>query len=155
VLDYGCGIGDFLRFRSNTIGVDINQHNVAYCARNGLTALLIESNHIPVEDGSFDGVVLDNVLEHIPPDCVDASISEIKRVLKQGGTLVVGVPGSKGFSADSDHKVFYAEQSLIQLFAKHGFVAREVFFMPVGWRKLEHILRQFCVYATFTSKTAS
>ena len=110
----------------------------------------VENNHIPAEDGSFDGVMLDNVIEHIPADCVDAAIIEIKRILKRGGTIVVGVPGLKGFAADPDHKVFYSDASLISLMAKHGFEIRESFDMPLGIRKLEGVLRQFCVYSVFT-----
>lgn len=152
VLDYGCGIGDFLRFRNNTIGADINGNNVAYCVQKGLEALSVENNHIPVEDGHFDGVMLDNVLEHVPADSVDPVIAEIKRVLKPGGTIVAGVPGHKGFHSDPDHKVMYTEDSLVALFARHGFEAKEVFLMPLAYRELEHILRQFCTYAVFTLK---
>ena len=152
VLDYGCGIGDFVRFRANTVGVDINSHNVNYCLQQGLDAKLIEGNHIPFVNGSFDGVVLDNVLEHIPGDMADSVIEEIKRVLKVGGTIVVGVPGLKGYHSDPDHKVFYTEESLTSLFARHGFETREVFFMPIALKKLQRILRQFCIYAVFTLK---
>ena len=154
VLDYGCGIGDFVQFRANTVGVDINGHNVDYCRHRGLDAGLIEDNHIPFADGSFDGVMLDNVLEHIPGEAVDSVIEEIKRVLKTGGTLVVGVPGIKGYESDPDHKVFYSEESLVDLFLRHGFESGEVFLMPVASKKFEHVLRQFCVYAVFTLKNA-
>lgn len=152
VLDYGCGIGDFLRFRNDTIGADINEYNVGYCIQKGLEALVVESNHIPVEDGHFDGVMLDNVLEHIPADSVDPVIAEIKRVLKPGGTIVAGVPGHKGYHSDPDHKVMYTENSLAALFARHGFETKEVFLMPFACRKLEHIMRQFCIYAVFAPK---
>lgn len=152
VLDYGCGIGDFVQFRANTIGVDINSHNVDYCRQRGLDAGLIKDSHIPSDDDSFDGVMLDNVLEHIPGEAVDSVIEEIKRVLKTGGTLVVGVPGLKGYESDPDHKVYYSEESLVALFLRHGFESREVFLMPLASKKFEHILRQFCVYAVFTLK---
>lgn len=152
VLDYGCGIGDFVRFRANTIGADINRHNVAYCRRQGLDAQLVEDNHIPFADDSFDGVVLDNVLEHIPGDAVDSVIEEIRRVLKVGGNMVVGVPGLKGYYSDPDHKVYYFEENLASLFVRHGFETREVFLMPIACKKLQQILRQFCVYMVFTLK---
>lgn len=155
VLDYGCGIGDFVRFRANTVGADINRHNVDYCLLQGLEARLIEDNRIPFDDCSFDGVVLDNVLEHIPGDVVDSVIEEVRRVLKNGGKIVAGVPGLKGFDSDPDHKVYYTEDNLMPLFARHGFEIREVFFMPVASRKLERILRQFCMYAVFILKNAN
>jgi len=154
VLDVGCGIGDFVRFRANTIGADINSHNVDYCVRQGLDAKLIEDNHLSFADDSFDGVMLDNVLEHIPSDMADSVIDEIRRVLKPGGNIVVGVPGRKGYDSDPDHKVYYTEDNLIPLFVRHGFEAREMFLMPVASKKLERILRQFCIYAVFTLKNA-
>lgn len=150
VLDYGCGIGDFVQFRANTVGADINSHNVNYCLQQRLDARLIEDNHIPFANGSFDGVVLDNVLEHIPGNVADSVIEEIKRVLKVGGKLMVGVPGLKGYNSDPDHKVFYTEGDLTSLFIRHGFETREVFYMPFACKKLERILRQYCIYAVFT-----
>ncbi len=152
MLDFGCGIGDFTSYRANTIGVDINLHNVEYCQKRGLDARLIEDNYIPFPDGSFDGVILDNVLEHIPGDAVDSVIEEIKRVLRVGGNIVVGVPGLKGYYSDPDHKVLYTEQNLLSLFVRHGFEASEVFSMPVSCKRLEYILRQFCTYVVFTTK---
>lgn len=154
VLDVGCGIGDFVRFRTDTIGADINSHNVDYCLQQGLDARLIVDNRLPFSDGTFDGVMLDNVLEHIPSDMADAAIDEIRRVLKPGGTMVVGVPGPKGYRSDPDHKVYYTEEALTSLFTRHGFETREVFLMPVAFKKLEQILRQFCIYAVFTLKNA-
>ena len=64
-VDVGCGIGDFLQFRPNTIGVDINAHTVAYCKARGLDARLMEPDVLPFEDASFDSALMDNVLEHI------------------------------------------------------------------------------------------
>ena len=64
-VDVGCGIGDFLQFRPNTIGVDINAHTVAYCKARGLDARLMEPDVLPFEDGSFDSALMDNWLEHI------------------------------------------------------------------------------------------
>lgn len=154
VLDYGCGIGDFVQFRDNTVGVDINSHNVSYCVQRGLDAKLVQDNHIPYDEDSFDGVVLDNVLEHIPGEAVDSVINEIKRVLMVGGAIVVGVPGRKGYDSDPDHKIFYTEDSLTSLFVRHGFETREVILMPFASQKLENFLRQFCIYAIFTLKNA-
>ena len=34
-LDIGCGIGDMLMHRANTVGVDINPHTVAFCNARG------------------------------------------------------------------------------------------------------------------------
>ena len=79
---------------------------------------------LPFEDISFEAVLLDNVLEYMqsPP-----LISEIQRVLRPNGTLLIGVPGSKGMAHDPDHKVAYDEISLVTLANASGFSIREFF----------------------------
>lgn len=150
VLDYGCGIGDFLKFRPDTVGVDINTSNIGYCKSLGLEAeLLGEDGRIPFEKASFSGVTVDNVIEHIPAEDVDGVIDEIVRVLEPGGIVVVGVPGSKGYASDSDHKVFYTEEDLIALFKRNDFGVIKTFRMPLPWKWLDKHLCQYCVYTVF------
>ena len=59
-------------------------------------------------------VISDQVLEHI----LDPKkfISEIKRILKKGGIIIIGVPCKKGFQIDPDHKIFYDLEKLKNLF---------------------------------------
>src|SRR5437899_2599813 len=64
-LDIGCGIGDMLAFRPNTVGVDVNIRLVEHCRSLGFDACLMQPDVLPFEDGHFDSVLLDNVLEHI------------------------------------------------------------------------------------------
>ena len=55
-----------------------------------LTALVCDAHDIPFEDGTFDGVVVQAVLEHVadPTRCVH----EIHRVLKQDGMVYAETP---------------------------------------------------------------
>jgi SAM-dependent methyltransferase len=145
-LDLGCGLGDFLRFRPGTIGVDVNPRTVAYCREQGLEAYPIEPDHLCFEPASFDSVLLDNVLEHI--EAPAPLLAEIARVLRPGGVLLVGVPGIAGHAADPDHKVCYDETRLRQRLEASGFTVDEVFFTPL-WRSswLSRVMRQYCLYA--------
>jgi SAM-dependent methyltransferase len=147
VLDVGCGIGDFLRFRDNTIGTDINESIVEYCKSQGLDVFLFENGRLAFEDNSFDGVVLDNVLEHIEnPTTI---LSEINRVLRKNGTLIIGVPGIKGYATDTDHKCFYDDLTLSSV-EKFGFQKIKSFHAPLFKSKwLSKRIRQYCIYMVF------
>ena len=95
-LDVGPGIGDFVKFRPNTVGVDINPDNVAFCSNErGLDVRLMEIDKLPFENSEFDSVNLDNVLEHIEEPI--PLLDEIDRVLKTEGVFLIGVPGIHGF----------------------------------------------------------
>lgn len=148
VLDIGCGIGDFLRYRPNTVGVDVNPLLVEHCRRHGLEAYTIAGRPpMAFGDQSFDGVVLDNVLEHLEQP--GPMLEEIRRLLTPLGRLIVGVPGVKGFAADPDHKRFYDAARLKSELGIHGFECCMVFHSPVRSRWLDQHLRQYALYAVF------
>ena len=149
VLDFGCGIGDFLLFRPGTVGVDINPHNVEFCRARGADAELSQEGRIPYGDGEFNTVVMDNVLEHIPKNCVDRVLSEVLRLLHPAGKLLIGVPGLKGYDSDDDHKCYYSEQDLITLLGRYGCRKVKSFHMPVHMLWLENHLSQYCIYVLF------
>jgi SAM-dependent methyltransferase len=149
VLDIGCGIGDYLSVNANSVGIDINPFNVKYCMENGLTAALIENNQFPAEDASFDGAILDNVLEHLTHP--EITLNEAKRVLKIGGRLLIGVPGIKGYTMDSDHKIFYDEAKMKELLLKLGFKNIRFLYTPTFFKSnlFSKNLASYCVYGVF------
>jgi SAM-dependent methyltransferase len=149
VLDIGCGIGDFLKYRPNTIGVDINPYNVEYCVNIGLDARHAEPGVLPFEPTYFDTILLDNVLEHIlvPIElCV-----EIKRVLKINGRLIIGIPGHMGYISDPDHCINYSKEELLKLFSIYGFIFKKQFSTPsiVASNYLSKNTKSYCVYYLF------
>lgn len=147
-LDVGCGIGDMLAFRPGTIGVDVNQRTVQHCIDSGFEAKVMSPDVLPFPDCRFDSVLLDNVLEHIVNPV--PLLTEIRRVLKSGGLLLVGVPGVRGWAMDPDHKIAYNEKQLIECMERVRLEHRESFFTPL-WRSewLSRRVRQYCVYGTF------
>ena len=67
-LDFGCGLGDFLKFgdKKKCIGLDINPYNISYVKSRGIKAELIEPGLIlPIRDDSVKVVIADQVLEHL------------------------------------------------------------------------------------------
>ncbi len=147
VLDVGCGIGDFLAFRPNTIGIEVNPFNVDYCISRGLEASLVKVNEYPFETNYFDCVNMDNVLEHL--DQTELIFKEIIRVLKPRGLILIGVPGEKGFKADSDHCCFYDEDKLIETMTKYRCSLIRTFHMPFKSVWMNKHASQYCIYGLF------
>jgi SAM-dependent methyltransferase len=147
VLDVGCGIGDMVRFRPETIGVDVNPRAVAYCQSLGVKVRQMQPDLLPFADGEFDGAVLDNVLEHL--ENPESLLAEIRRVLRTGGSFVVGVPGERGFASDLDHKRHYPETALIRCIYSAGFEPQTVFHQPFRSRLLDRHFRYYAIYGVF------
>jgi len=146
-LDLGSGIGEFLAFRPNTLGVDINQENVNFCVAQGLDCQVMVPDVLPFADCEFDSIIMDNVLEHkASPEQV---LKEIDRVLKSEGILIVGVPGLKGYQSDPDHKIYYSKYSLRECFLSRGYLFETVFAMPLGCAWMGKFISQFCYYGVF------
>jgi|HubBroStandDraft_4_1064222.scaffolds.fasta_scaffold02418_3 SAM-dependent methyltransferase len=150
----GTGAGVLGAFPSRVVGFEINPYSVEYSARAGLRALLIEEGGpLPAVDGSFDACVLDNVLEHIadPQKVLD----ECWRVTGPRGGLVIAVPGSRGFAADPDHKVFYGEEQLRAL--DRRWTLGKLFSIPALFRNraLSRSVRQYCLVGVYTKNAVN
>jgi ubiquinone/menaquinone biosynthesis C-methylase UbiE len=94
VLDVGCGTGGLLRElkrpRLKLAGVDISPRMIAEAKKRlGNTADLrvADSERLPWKAGTFDLVVTTDSLHHWPHPLL--ALSEMKRVLKTGGHVVV------------------------------------------------------------------
>ena len=93
VLDIGSGIGEFLEIYRDAVGLDREMDNVSRCVSRGHRCLCADACRLPFLDRSFDGILLNNVLEHL--EYPDAAMKEVARVLKKGGKLIIVgyVPG--------------------------------------------------------------
>ena len=97
-LDLGCADGGYVAALieagvARMVGVDIEVDRVERArARNVPTATFVvaASEALPFDDESFDGVLLNEVLEHVVDE--SATLSEIHRVLRPGAVLVVISP---------------------------------------------------------------
>jgi SAM-dependent methyltransferase len=108
VLDLGCGAGrhafEVYRRGARVVAVDRSAEEIAQVrdmfgamklageAPEGASAIAVRSDalRLPFPDGSFDKVIISEVLEHIPADA--HAISEVARVVKPGGLIAVTVP---------------------------------------------------------------
>lgn len=153
VLDYGCGIGDFLDFYPNAVGVDINQYCVDYCnAKNNIA--YIEDDFLSEQaESSFNCIILDNVYEHL--DTPTETINRLKPYLKKDGVIVLGVPGKRGYECDSTHVHFYDELELVSSLAKAGLVKDRFFYTPLFKSEiLSKMMKTYVLWGVFyNSKT--
>ena len=95
VLDIGCGLGAYVRrfsdFTPDAYGIDIDAPRVLEGAEAGLTTLGVAlSESLPFADGVFDGVLLNEVIEHVNDD--RETIREALRVTRPGGRVVIFAP---------------------------------------------------------------
>jgi ubiquinone/menaquinone biosynthesis C-methylase UbiE len=108
VLDVPCGGGVAVRGLRPDQGVDyvaadISQKMLDRTARvaaehgvaDQVTTRIADVEALPFEDRSFDLVVLNDVLQHVPEPDVAASLREIRRVLAPEGALLVRTGGSR------------------------------------------------------------
>lgn len=94
-LDIGCGIGYLVREALeegiNAYGIDISK----YAVENAIVKNRVKYGSItsiPFGDNIFDVVSAFDVIEHIHPKDTEKAISEISRVLKMGGFLILTTP---------------------------------------------------------------
>ncbi len=97
LLDVGCGDGEALVFLSclgwQASGVEIDPMAVRAARARGLEVIEGEIDSAGFADETFDAVTSSHVLEHVH-DAM-AFLSESRRVLKTGGSLVVVTPNAK------------------------------------------------------------
>lgn len=97
-LDVGCGMGDLLlRFPDRErFGCDISHDYLAIAEERGLFVDFAYAHDLPYEDEQFAIVTATDVLEHVLD--LNAAVSELLRVLRPGGVLIVRVPDSEDLS---------------------------------------------------------
>ena len=104
VLDIGCGYGQDLQNIQDAApqqvtlyGIEIHGPAIHACEESNITVFPvdIEKEQIPVQDHFFDIILLNQVLEHTKE--IFFIFSEISRVLKPRGILIVGVPNLASF----------------------------------------------------------
>lgn len=90
VLDAGCGSSVIIQSLNNAIGMDFSFPKLRFLRRYGIPLARGSAFALPFKDGSFDCVISSQVIEHIPFET--SLFSEMNRVLKDGGRLIVGTP---------------------------------------------------------------
>lgn len=91
VLDAGCGDGKFLGLFKNMVGVETNSEKLKTV--RGKTMICASVENLPFKDGSFDGILCTEVLEHVRNYM--KAMNEIHRVAKVNGKVLITTPNKK------------------------------------------------------------
>ena len=115
IIDVGCGTGRFIsNFPSRIKGVDHNKESVELCLKKGYDIIRADVTKLPFENNSFEGVHCSHVIEHLQPKDAYKLLSELVRVLKKDGILVIRTPMLyNGFYDDFTHIKPYHPKALL------------------------------------------
>jgi ubiquinone/menaquinone biosynthesis C-methylase UbiE len=121
ILELGCGSAEITRNIASS-GVDrqitalevdeiAHEKNLKITDLSNVTFALAGAQSIPLQDESVDVVFMFKSLHHVPMELMDASMREIRRVLKPGGLLYVSEPV---FAGDFNEilRLFHDEQKV-------------------------------------------
>jgi dolichol-phosphate mannosyltransferase len=90
IVDIGCGSSHIILDLPDAVGVDILQNKLRWLRPHHRSLVRGRCEKLPFRDGSFDTVINSEVIEHVP-DTTEIW-SEMWRVLRPGGTLILGTP---------------------------------------------------------------
>jgi SAM-dependent methyltransferase len=149
VLEIGSGIGNLSQFLVDRPTVVLTDTSAEYLERLRerfrdtpnveVMRLYLPTPEGPVADRRFDTIVCLNVLEHVADDV--GSLKAMRRLLDQGGRLVLLVPALRALYGSLDralgHVRRYTRGELRAKFEQNGFVVRRLEYFNMagipGW----------------------
>lgn len=122
VLDLACGTGYgtalLAEAGAKVTGLDISSEAIkiakARYQRPGVKFLIGDCYDLPFEDGSFDVVVANEMIEHV--DQHDALLAEVKRVLTDDGLFLVSTPNKPVYNRFKPPNVYHIAEMEIPEF---------------------------------------
>ena len=147
VLDIGCNNGIYLKnFSSGSVGVEINRKHLKTCKELDLEVVMLDLSEytLPFRDSAFDCVLFSHVMEHLEEPL--KLLTEIHRVLEEGGILILGLPVEKClirtlywedyYEDHPGHLASYSKADAKEILEKCGFSPYKTYFdAPVFYGK--------------------
>ena len=129
ILDAGCGTGYNLKYFDKygvSFGVDISPAALTYCRERGLNRIVQASVlALAFPDESFDMAVSIDVLYHNAVKNDSQAISELYRILKNDGILIINLPAHEYLRRPHDDRVHtrhrYNRSELLNKLRKNNF----------------------------------
>jgi 2-polyprenyl-3-methyl-5-hydroxy-6-metoxy-1,4-benzoquinol methylase len=170
VLDVGGGPGTMIGLlseRHESVGTDLSTRQIAYAQQTyGSSAARFYAASpagLPSEEGPFDAVTLVELIEHLDPVVVEATIDEALERLRPGGKLVLTTPNFRSawplieavinrvsdVTYDFQHINKFTPKRLEGLLESHGLARVRVepylfmapFAAAAGWRLADGVAR--------------
>jgi len=165
VIDICCGLCEWNTKNIKVVGLDLNKNTLNLAKKLGRISEIIIQNGLDtnLKKNSFDIIVNTGALEHIKYP--SEQLKELKRILKDDGILILGVPydtffslwrplfwarcfihgrikGSKYFLKQGGHINKFSPKSLIGLLRSHDFKIIEIvddykLFLTIVAKKVE------------------
>ena len=140
VLDVAAGGCEFINSieAADRIAIDLNPAVVDAAGRD-VTAIVCSADAVPREDASVDVVFISNFFEHIERSTILSVLTEVRRLLRPNGRLLVLQPNIRFCAKDYwmffDHITPVDDRALAEAFALTGF-------------EVEHQVTRFLPYTT-------
>lgn len=130
ILDIGAGVGDFLLTAKNDgwqiVGIEPSEKAKSIAINKGVSFV---NQMLEIEDHSLDIITMWHVLEHVPN--LEHQITELKRMIKPNGTIIIAVPNFNSFDANYYGKYWaafdvpihlwhFSKTAIQKLFAQHN-----------------------------------
>ena len=103
LLDVGCGPGTFIGQMASahdSVGIDLSRNQIAYAERRygapDRRFIRCTAEQLPEEAGRFDAITAIELIEHLSPEEVKASLEAAVARLAPGGKLVLTTPNFGG-----------------------------------------------------------
>jgi len=132
ILDWGCGPGRIVRHLPSLLGIknafyatDYNTESIDWCNKN-INGVAFNKNQLdaslPYQDSFFDAIYGISIFTHLSKQMHECWLSELMRVLKVGGILLVTTQGEnfKPILSDTEKTKFATGELIVRGNVKEG-----------------------------------
>lgn len=126
-LEIAAGYGHFINNikSKNKIAIDLNIDTKKYIQNDVLFIKTSSSEIKEIQNNSIDSIFISNFFEHITKDEILKTVSEIKRILKVGGNLIILQPNIRYLANDYwmyfDHITPIDDRAVVEVLELNSF----------------------------------